>query len=56
MTTVTVVLPAEGSLLRIFIGEGERHEGRPLHEWLVLRARADYYREVYALKPGWQGH
>jgi uncharacterized protein len=37
----TVVLPAEGSLLRIFIGEGDRHEGRPLYEWLVLRARAE---------------
>jgi len=38
---VTVVLPADGSLLRIFIGEGDRHEGHPLHEWLVLRARAE---------------
>jgi hypothetical protein len=37
----TVVLPTEGSLLRIFIGEGDRHEGRPLYEWLVLRARAE---------------
>ena len=36
-----MVLPAEGSLLRIFIGEGDRHEGRPLYEWLVLRARAE---------------
>jgi len=34
-----MVLPAEGCLLRIFIGEGDRHEGRPLYEWLVLRAR-----------------
>ena len=36
-----MVLPTEGSLLRIFIGEGDRHEGRPLFEWLVLRARAE---------------
>ena len=36
-----MVLPTEGSLLRIFIGEGDRHEGRPLYEWLVLRARAE---------------
>ena len=36
-----MALPAEGSLLRIFIGEGDRHEGRPLYEWLVLRARAE---------------
>ena len=35
-----MVLPAEGCLLRIFIGDGDRHEGRPLYEWLVLRARA----------------
>lgn len=34
-----MVLPTEGCLLRIFIGEGDRHEGRPLYEWLVLRAR-----------------
>jgi len=26
-------------LLRIYIGENDRHEGRPLHEWLVLKAR-----------------
>jgi uncharacterized protein len=32
-------LPEEGSLLRIFIGESDRHEGRPLFEWLVLEAR-----------------
>jgi uncharacterized protein len=36
-----VVIPTEGSLLRIFIGDGDRHEGRPLYEWLVLRARAE---------------
>ena len=33
------MLPTEGCLLRIFIGDGDRHEGRPLYEWLVLRAR-----------------
>jgi PII-like signaling protein len=32
-------LPEEGSLLRVFIGESDRHEGRPLYEWLVLKAR-----------------
>lgn len=30
----------EGYLLRIFIGESDRHEGKPLYEWLVLQARA----------------
>ena len=33
------MLAREGCLLRIFIGDGDRHEGRPLYEWLVLRAR-----------------
>lgn len=34
-----MVLPREGHLLRIFIGESDRHEGMPLYEWLVRRAR-----------------
>ena len=32
-------LPEEGYLLRIFIGESDHHEGKPLYEWIVLRAR-----------------
>lgn len=28
----------EGRLLRIFTGESDRHEGKPLHEWLLLQA------------------
>lgn len=32
-------IPHEGQLLRIFIGEGNRHEGRPLYEWIVLQAK-----------------
>ncbi len=32
-------LPEEGHLLRIFIGEGDRYDGKPLYEWLVLKAR-----------------
>ncbi len=32
-------LPQEGSLLRIFIGEDDKHDGKPLYEWLVLKAR-----------------
>jgi len=32
-------LPEEGYLLRIFIDESDRHEGKPLYEWLVLKAR-----------------
>jgi PII-like signaling protein len=34
-----VALPQEGCLLRIFVGEDDRHDGKPLYEWLVLRAR-----------------
>jgi uncharacterized protein len=34
-----MVLPREGCLLRIFIGESDRHSGKPLHEWIVLKAR-----------------
>ncbi len=32
-------LPEEGVLLRIFIGEMDTHEGKPLYEQIVLRAR-----------------
>lgn len=32
-------LPAESLLLRIFIGESDRHDGRPLYEAIVLKAR-----------------
>lgn len=29
----------EGKLLRIFIGESDRHDGMPLSEWIVREAR-----------------
>jgi PII-like signaling protein len=32
-------LPKQAQRLRIFIGEDDRHEGRPLYEAIVLRAR-----------------
>ena len=32
-------LPHEGQLLRIFIGESDKYEGRPLYEWLVMKAK-----------------
>ena len=35
-------LPQEGCLLRIFIGESDRHEGRPLYEWIVQKARESH--------------
>lgn len=34
-----MTLPRDGSLLRIFIGESDRHEGQLLFEWLVIKAR-----------------
>ena len=34
-----VKLRAEGSLLRIFIGESCKYEHKPLYEWIVLKAR-----------------
>ena len=34
-----MTLPDEGSLLRIFIGESDRHDGMPLYEWIVRAAR-----------------
>lgn len=35
-----MVLPEESYLLRIFIGESDRHDGKPLYEWIVIQARA----------------
>lgn len=34
-----MILPREGHLLRIFIGENDRHHNRPLYEWIVRAAR-----------------
>ncbi len=34
-----MILPREGHLLRIFLGESDRHEGMTLYEWIVRRAR-----------------
>jgi PII-like signaling protein len=35
MTTLT----GEGKLLRIFVGESDKYESMPLHEWVVRKAR-----------------
>ena len=35
------MLPKEGKLLRIFIGESDRYEKIPLYEWIVRKARSD---------------
>ncbi len=34
-----MTLPKQGTLLRIFIGEDDRHEGQALYEWIVRAAR-----------------
>jgi len=34
-----MTIPTEGQLLRIFVGEADRWEGRPLFEAIVLEAR-----------------
>jgi len=34
-----MVLPEEGKLLRIFIGELDTHNGQPLYQWLIEEAR-----------------
>lgn len=34
-----MMLPGEGLLLRIFIGESDRHQGKLLHEWIVWKAK-----------------
>ena len=33
-------LPHDGLLLRIFVGEADLYEGKPLYEQIVLKARA----------------
>ena len=35
-----MTLPREGVLLRVFIGEADTYQGKPLYEQIVLRARA----------------
>jgi len=34
-----MTLPKDGKLLRIFIGENDKHQGVPLYEWIVREAR-----------------
>ena len=33
------MLPQEGTLLRIMIGESDKRDGMPLYEWIVREAR-----------------
>ena len=50
-----MMLPKEGKLLRIFIGESDRHEGRPLYEWIILQARKQGLAGATALR-GLEGY
>lgn len=34
-----MMLPEDGHLLRVFLGESDHHEGQPLYEWIVRAAR-----------------
>jgi hypothetical protein len=34
-----MTLPEEGYLLRIFVGESDKHSKIPLYEWIVVEAR-----------------
>ncbi len=34
-----MIIPGEGQLLRIFVGESDKEEGMPLFEWVVKKAR-----------------
>ena len=48
------MLPSRGKLLRIFIGESDRHDGLPLYEWIVKKARADGMAGVTVIR-GFEG-
>jgi PII-like signaling protein len=34
------MLPTDGVLLRIFIGEADRYDKQPLYEWIITEAKA----------------
>lgn len=36
-----MMIAKQGYLLRIMIGESDRRQGRPLYEWIVLKAKAE---------------
>jgi uncharacterized protein len=36
-----MALPRNGKLLRIFIGESDKHEGDLLYEWIVRKAKEE---------------
>ena len=45
-------IPKEARLLRIFIGEAQRHDGKPLYEAIVLKARELHLAGATVLRGG----
>jgi len=45
-------IPKQAQLLRIFIGEADRHDGRPLYEAIVLKAREMHIAGATVLRGG----
>lgn len=37
-----MILPQNGHLLRIFIGESDKYDGMPLYEWIIKVARENH--------------
>ena len=44
------MLAQDGQLLRIYIGETDRYEGKPLYEWIVRQARAHHLAGLTVLR------
>ena len=45
-----MLLPREGRLLRIFVGETDRHGGLALYDWIIQQARAQGLAGATALR------
>jgi PII-like signaling protein len=45
-------VPKQAQLLRIFIGEADRHDGKPLYEAIVLKARELHIAGATVLRGG----
>ena len=50
-----VQLPEQAELLRVFIGDGDRHHGRPLYEAIVAAAREHHLAGATVLR-GYLGY
>ena len=44
------MLAQDGQLLRIYIGETDRHAGKPLYEWIVRQAREHHLAGLTVLR------